>query len=120
MDKDADNSVGMSSNVDTDKDSNKNKDKVIQLNHIADKNNHTGKAAKLDVVKQNYNNTDKVTDKKTTEHLPSDIHKTVDKTVKTKKKPAHHRKKTNLVNLKCYQKLEKQLQANHGGAYMRY
>ncbi|MGT2397911.1 hypothetical protein ACVPOR_07875 [Staphylococcus aureus] len=26
-----DNSVGMSSNVDTDKDSNKNKDKVIQL-----------------------------------------------------------------------------------------
>ena len=29
--KDADNSVGMSSNVDTDKDSNKNKDKVIQL-----------------------------------------------------------------------------------------
>ena len=70
-------------------------------------------------MKQNYNNTDKVTDK-TTEHLPSDIHKTVDKTVKTKEKPAHHRKKTNLVNLKCYQKLEKQLQANHGGAYMCY
>lgn len=46
VDKDADNSFGMSSNVDTDKDSNKNKDKVIQLNHIADKNNHTGKAAK--------------------------------------------------------------------------
>ncbi len=64
VDKGADNSVGMSSNVDTDKDSNKNKDKVIQLNHIADKNNHNGKAAKLDVVKQNYNNTDKVTDKK--------------------------------------------------------
>ncbi|HCX1587070.1 TPA: haptoglobin-binding heme uptake protein HarA, partial [Staphylococcus aureus] len=40
VDKGADNSVGMSSNVDTDKDSNKNKDKVIQLNHIADKNNH--------------------------------------------------------------------------------
>ncbi len=89
VDKDADNSVGMSSNVDTDKDSNKNKDKVIQLNHIADKNNHTGKAAKLDVVKQNYNNTDKVTDKKTTEHLPNDIHKTVDKTVKTKEKGRH-------------------------------
>ncbi len=47
MDKDADNSVGMSSNVDTDKDSNKNKDKVIQLNHIADKNNHTGKYKSL-------------------------------------------------------------------------
>ncbi len=71
MDKDADNSVGMSSNVDTDKDSNKNKDKVIQLNHILPvKNNHTGKAAKPDVVKQNYNNTDKVTDKKTTKHVP--------------------------------------------------
>ncbi len=48
-----------------------------------------GKAAKLDVVKQNYNNTDKVTDKKITEHLPSDIHKTVDKTVKTKRKSRH-------------------------------
>ncbi|MGT0201957.1 hypothetical protein ACVNPX_00215 [Staphylococcus aureus] len=36
----------MSLNVDTDKDSNKNKDKVIQLNHIADKNNHTGKSSK--------------------------------------------------------------------------
>nr|MBU5853119.1 hypothetical protein [Vibrio cholerae O1] len=44
-DRNVDNSVGMSSNVDTDKDSNKNRDKVIQLAHIADKNNHTGKAA---------------------------------------------------------------------------
>ncbi len=94
----------MSSNVDTDKDSNKNKDKVIQLAHIADKNNHTGKAAKLDVVKQNYNN-NRVTDKKTTEHLPSDIHKTVDKTVKTKEKAGTLiQSKTNLVNLKCYRK----------------
>ncbi|VDZ35646.1 iron-regulated surface protein [Staphylococcus aureus] len=62
----------------------------------------------------------KVTDKKTTEHLPSDIHKTVDKTVKTKEKASTPSKENNLVNLKCYQKLEKQLQANHGGAYMRY
>ncbi|MDT3961907.1 haptoglobin-binding heme uptake protein HarA [Staphylococcus aureus] len=102
--KDADNSVGMSSNVDTDKDSNKNKDKVIQLNHIADKNNHTGKAAKLDVVKQNYNNTDKVTDKKTTEHLPSDIHKTVDKTVKTKEKAGTPSKENKLSQSKMLPK----------------
>ncbi|HDA7739034.1 TPA: NEAT domain-containing protein [Staphylococcus aureus] len=104
VDKDADNSVGMSSNVDTDKDSNKNKDKVIQLNHIADKNNHTGKAAKLDVVKQNYNNTDKVTDKKTTEHLPSDIHKTVDKTVKTKEKAGTPSKENKLSQSKMLPK----------------
>ncbi|MCQ1286746.1 haptoglobin-binding heme uptake protein HarA [Staphylococcus aureus] len=104
IDKDADNSVGMSSNVDTDKDSNKNKDKVIQLNHIADKNNHTGKAAKLDVVKQNYNNTDKVTDKKTTEHLPSDIHKTVDKTVKTKEKAGTPSKENKLSQSKMLPK----------------
>ncbi|WP_103269619.1 NEAT domain-containing protein [Staphylococcus aureus] len=104
VDKDADNSVGMSSNVDTDKDSNKNKDKVIQLNHIADKNNHTGKAAKLDVVKQNYNNTDKVTDKKITEHLPSDIHKTVDKTVKTKEKAGTPSKENKLSQSKMLPK----------------
>ncbi|HDC7790794.1 TPA: haptoglobin-binding heme uptake protein HarA [Staphylococcus aureus] len=104
VDKGADNSVGMSSNVDTDKDSNKNKDKVIQLNHIADKNNHTGKAAKLDVVKQNYNNTDKVTDKKTTEHLPSDIHKTVDKTVKTKEKAGTPSKENKLSQSKMLPK----------------
>lgn len=100
----SDNSVGMSSNVDTDKDSNKNKDKVIQLAHIADKNNHTGKAAKLDVVKQNYNNTDKVTDKKTTEHLPSDIHKTVDKTVKTKEKAGTPSKENKLSQSKMLPK----------------
>ncbi|SUL18380.1 cell wall surface anchor family protein [Staphylococcus aureus] len=62
-DKGVDNSLGMTSNVDTDKDSNKNEGKVIQLAHNTDKN-HTGKAAKLDGVRQNYNNTDKVTDKK--------------------------------------------------------
>lgn len=103
-DKGVDNSVGMSSNVDTDKDSNKNKDKVIQLNHIADKNNHTGKAAKLDVVKQNYNNTIKVTDKKTTEHLPNDIHKTVDKTVKTKEKAGTPSKENKLSQSKMLPK----------------
>ncbi|HDJ7647712.1 TPA: NEAT domain-containing protein [Staphylococcus aureus] len=103
-DRNVDNSVGMSSNVDTDKDSNKNKDKVIQLAHIADKNNHTGKAAKLDVVKQNYNNTDKVTDKKTTEHLPSDIHKTVDKTVKTKEKAGTPSKENKLSQSKMLPK----------------
>ncbi len=51
----------------------KMKAKLYRLAHNTDKN-HTGKAAKLDGVRQNYNNTDKVTDKKTTEHLPSDIH----------------------------------------------
>ena len=44
-------------------------------------------------MKQNYNNTDKVTDK-TTEHLPNDIHKTVDKTVKTKEKAGTPSKET--------------------------
>ncbi|HDK4284979.1 TPA: LPXTG cell wall anchor domain-containing protein, partial [Staphylococcus aureus] len=70
----------------------------------ADKNNHTGKAAKLDVVKQNYNNTDKVTDKKTTEHLPSDIHKTVDKTVKTKEKAGTPSKENKLSQSKMLPK----------------
>lgn len=89
VDKDADNSVGMSSNVDTAKDSNKNKDKVKQLAHIADKNkvnNNTGTETNIDTMKYHPISTIKVTDKKTTEHLPSDIHKTVDKTVKTKEK----------------------------------
>ncbi len=44
----------MSSNVDTDKYSNKNKDKVIQLAHIADKKKSYWKSSKnKDVVKQN-------------------------------------------------------------------
>lgn len=102
-DKGVDNSVGMSSNVDTDKDSNKNKDKVIQLAHIADKN-HTGKAAKLDGVRQNYNNTDKVTYKKTTEHPSNDIHKTVDKTVKTKEKAGTPSKENKLSQSKMLPK----------------
>ncbi len=102
-DKGVDNSLGMTSNVDTDKDSNKNEGKVIQLAHNTDKN-HTGKAAKLDGVRQNYNNTDKVTDKKTTEHLPSDIHKTVDKTVKTKEKAGTPSKENKLSQSKMLQK----------------
>ncbi|HFK4611853.1 TPA: haptoglobin-binding heme uptake protein HarA [Staphylococcus aureus] len=88
---------------DTDKDSNKNKDKVIQLAHIADKN-HTGKAAKLDGVRQNYNNTDKVTYKKTTEHPSNDIHKTVDKTVKTKEKAGTPSKENKLSQSKMLPK----------------
>ena len=102
-DKGVDNSLGMTSNVDTDKDSNKNEGKVIQLAHNTDKN-HTGKAAKLDGVRQNYNNTDKVTDKKTTEHLPSDIHKTVDKTVKTKEKAGTPSKENKLSQSKMLPK----------------
>ncbi|HIA7059242.1 TPA: haptoglobin-binding heme uptake protein HarA, partial [Staphylococcus aureus] len=52
-DKGVDNSVGMSSYVDTDKDSNKNKDKVIQLDHITDKNkvNNTGTETNIDTMK---------------------------------------------------------------------
>ncbi len=102
-DSSVDNSLGMTSNVDTDKDSNKNEGKVIQLAHNTDKN-HTGKAAKLDGVRQNYNNTDKVTDKKTTEHLPSDIHKTVDKTVKTKEKAGTPSKENKLSQSKMLPK----------------
>lgn len=65
-DKGVDNSVGMSSNVDTDKDSNKNKDKVIQLDHIADKNkvNNTGTETNIDTMKYHPISTIKVTDKK--------------------------------------------------------
>lgn len=65
-DKGVDNSVGMSSNVDTDKDSNKNKDKVIQLAHIADKNkvNNTGTETNIDTMKYHPISTIKVTDKK--------------------------------------------------------
>ncbi|HCY0767172.1 TPA: NEAT domain-containing protein [Staphylococcus aureus] len=104
VDKDADNSVGMSSNVDTEKDINKNEGKVIQLAHNTDKNNHTGKAAKLDGVRQNYNNIDKVTDKKTTEHPSNDIHKTVDKTVKTKEKSGTPSKENKLSQSKMLPK----------------
>ncbi len=104
VDKDADNSVGMSSNVDTEKDINKNEGKVIQLAHNTDKNNHTGKAAKLDGVRQNYNNIDKVTEKKTTEHPSNDIHKTVDKTVKTKEKSGTPSKENKLSQSKMLPK----------------
>ncbi|MGT0198215.1 hypothetical protein ACVNPZ_15040 [Staphylococcus aureus] len=71
-------------------------------------------------MKQNYNNTDKVTDKKTTEHLPSDIHKTVDKTVKTKEKAGTpSKKKQTSVNLKYYKTGETTLSQSYG-SYMRY
>lgn len=65
-DKGVDNSVGMSSYVDTDKDSNKNKDKVIQLDHITDKNkvNNTGTETNIDTMKYHPISTIKVTDKK--------------------------------------------------------
>ncbi|HHQ6759589.1 TPA: haptoglobin-binding heme uptake protein HarA [Staphylococcus aureus] len=106
VDKDTDNSVGMSSNVDTDKDSNKNKDKVIQLAHIADKNkvNNTGTETNIDTMKYHPISTIKVTDKKTTEHLPSDIHKTVDKTVKTKEKAGTPSKENKLSQSKMLPK----------------
>lgn len=105
-DKGVDNSVGMSSNVDTDKDSNKNKDKVIQLDHIADKNkvNNTGTETNIDTMKYHPISTIKVTDKKTTEHLPSDIHKTVDKTVKTKEKASTPSKENKLSQSKMLPK----------------
>ncbi|GAA5469458.1 iron-regulated surface determinant protein H [Staphylococcus aureus] len=105
-DKGVDNSVGMSSNVDTDKDSNKNKDKVIQLAHIADKNkvNNTGTETNIDTMKYHPISTIKVTDKKTTEHLPSDIHKTVDKTVKTKEKAGTPSKENKLSQSKMLPK----------------
>ncbi|HEA0067379.1 NEAT domain-containing protein [Staphylococcus aureus] len=105
-DKGVDNSVGMSSNVDTDKDSNKNKDKVIQLAHIADKNkvNNTGTETNIDTMKYHPISTIKVTDKKTTEHLPSDIHKTVDKTVKTKEKVGTPSKENKLSQSKMLPK----------------
>ncbi|HDL0562452.1 TPA: haptoglobin-binding heme uptake protein HarA [Staphylococcus aureus] len=105
-DKGIDNSVGMSSNVDTDKDSNKNKDKVIQLAHIADKNkvNNTGTETNIDTMKYHPISTIKVTDKKTTEHLPSDIHKTVDKTVKTKEKVGTPSKENKLSQSKMLPK----------------
>ncbi|HHC9656343.1 TPA: NEAT domain-containing protein [Staphylococcus aureus] len=63
--------------------------KILQLAHNADKNklnNSTGTETNIDTMKYHPISTIKVTDKKTTEHLPSDIHKTVDKTVKTKEK----------------------------------
>lgn len=107
VDKDNDNSVGMSSNVDTDKDSNKNKDKVIQLAHVADKNivnNNTGTETNIDTMKYHPISTIKVTDKKTTEHLPSDIHKTVDKTVKTKEKAGTPSKENKLSQSKMLPK----------------
>ncbi|HDP6143321.1 TPA: haptoglobin-binding heme uptake protein HarA [Staphylococcus aureus] len=106
VDKDTDNSVGMSSNVDTDKDSNKNKDKVIQLAHIADKNkvNNTGTETNIDTMKYHPISTIKVTDKKTTEHLPSDIHRTVDKTVKTKEKAGTPSKENKLSQSKMLPK----------------
>lgn len=105
-DKGVDNSVGMSSNVDTDKDSNKNKDKVIQLAHIADKNkvNNTGTETNIDTMKYHPISTIKVTDKKATEHLPSDIHKTVDKTVKTKEKAGTPSKENKLSQSKMLPK----------------
>ncbi|HAR4319308.1 TPA: haptoglobin-binding heme uptake protein HarA [Staphylococcus aureus] len=105
-DKGVDNSVGMSSNVDTDKDSNKNKDKVIQLDHITDKNkvNNTGTETNIDTMKYHPISTIKVTDKKTTEHLPSDIHKTVDKTVKTKEKAGTPSKENKLSQSKMLPK----------------
>ncbi len=105
-DKGVDNSVGMSSNVDTDKDSNKNKDKVIQLDHIADKNkvNNTGTETNIDTMKYHPISTIKVNDKKTTEHLTSDIHKTVDKTVKTKEKASTPSKENKLSQSKMLPK----------------
>ncbi|HIA6900995.1 TPA: haptoglobin-binding heme uptake protein HarA [Staphylococcus aureus] len=105
-DKGVDNSVGMSSYVDTDKDSNKNKDKVIQLDHITDKNkvNNTGTETNIDTMKYHPISTIKVTDKKTTEHLPSDIHKTVDKTVKTKEKTGTPSKENKLSQSKMLPK----------------
>ncbi|HIA6990180.1 TPA: haptoglobin-binding heme uptake protein HarA [Staphylococcus aureus] len=105
-DKGVDNSVGMSSYVDTDKDSNKNKDKVIQLDHITDKNkvNNTGTETNIDTIKYHPISTIKVTDKKTTEHLPSDIHKTVDKTVKTKEKAGTPSKENKLSQSKMLPK----------------
>ncbi|HCD3614169.1 TPA: haptoglobin-binding heme uptake protein HarA [Staphylococcus aureus] len=100
------NSVGMSSNVDTDKGSNKNKDKVIQLAHIADKNkvNNTGTETNIDTMKYHPISTIKVTDKKTTEHLPSDIHKTVGKTVKAKEKAGTPSKENKLSQSKMLPK----------------
>ncbi|WP_410532221.1 haptoglobin-binding heme uptake protein HarA [Staphylococcus aureus] len=105
-DKGVDNSVGMSSYVDTDKDSNKNKDKVIQLDHITDKNkvNNTGTETNIDTMKYHPISTIKVTDKKTTEHLLSDIHKTVDKTVKTKEKAGTPSKENKLSQSKMLPK----------------
>lgn len=105
-DKGVDNSVGMSSYVDTDKDSNKNKDKVIQLDHITDKNkvNNTGTETNIDTMKYHPISTIKITDKKTTEHLPSDIHKTVDKTVKTKEKAGTPSKENKLSQSKMLPK----------------
>ncbi|HEI7448772.1 TPA: haptoglobin-binding heme uptake protein HarA [Staphylococcus aureus] len=105
-DKGVDNSVGMSSYVDTDKDPNKNKDKVIQLDHITDKNkvNNTGTETNIDTMKYHPISTIKVTDKKTTEHLPSDIHKTVDKTVKTKEKAGTPSKENKLSQSKMLPK----------------
>ncbi|HEA6246670.1 haptoglobin-binding heme uptake protein HarA [Staphylococcus aureus] len=105
-DKGVNNSVGMSSYVDTDKDSNKNKDKVIQLDYITDKNkvNNTGTETNIDTMKYHPISTIKVTDKKTTEHLPSDIHKTVDKTVKTKEKAGTPSKENKLSQSKMLPK----------------
>ncbi|HID4966036.1 TPA: haptoglobin-binding heme uptake protein HarA [Staphylococcus aureus] len=105
-DKGVDNSVGMSSYVDTDKDSNKNKDKVIQLDYITDKNkvNNTGTETNIDTMKYHPISTIKITDKKTTEHLPSDIHKTVDKTVKTKEKAGTPSKENKLSQSKMLPK----------------
>ncbi|HDA2603341.1 TPA: haptoglobin-binding heme uptake protein HarA [Staphylococcus aureus] len=105
-DKGVDNSVGMSSNVDTDKDSNKNKDKVIQLAHIADKNkvNNTGTETNIDTMKYHTISTIKVTDKKTTDHPSNDIHKTVDKTVKTKEKAGTPSKENKLSQSKMLPK----------------
>ncbi|HGZ9661107.1 TPA: NEAT domain-containing protein [Staphylococcus aureus] len=102
--KGVDNSVGMISNNHIDKDINKNEGKVIQLAHNADKNNHTGKAAKLDVVKQNYNNKSEVAGNRSTEHPSSDIHKTVDKTVKTKEKASTPSKENKLGQSKMLPK----------------
>lgn len=89
IDKDVENSVGATSNNDTNKVTDKNEHKVMQLAHVSNKNklnNSTGTETNIDTMKYHPISTIKGTDKKSTEHLPSDIHKTVNKVVKTKEK----------------------------------
>lgn len=62
--------------------------KILQLAHNADKNTHNNDEIKANIESRKGNsiNVVKVSDSKSTEHLPSDIHKTVNKAVKTKEK----------------------------------
>ncbi|MBE5666547.1 haptoglobin-binding heme uptake protein HarA [Staphylococcus sp. SS87] len=84
VNKDVENSVGMTSNSNTDKNADHKDSKVMKLAHVAD--NNTGKDAKIDAMKDSIVSVDKVANNKTTEYMPSKVHKNVDKPMKSNDK----------------------------------